>query len=126
MPRDPEAKKEYNRKWRKENPEALKEYYQTNKERFRKHNQKNRNRASEYIQEAKKGKSCCKCGYDKHHAALEFHHIDPSTKVLEVAAMVRTYGLEKIKEEIDKCILICSNCHRILHHEERQAKKKST
>ena len=73
-----------------------------------------------------KGGTCEKCGYDKHHAALEFHHIDPSTKVLEVAAMVRTYGLEKIQEEIDKCILICSNCHRILHHEERQAKKKST
>jgi hypothetical protein len=121
MPRkDPEAKKEYNRQWRKANPNALKQYYKTNKERFKAHNKKNRDKASAYIQEAKKGKSCSICGWDKHHCALDFHHTDPSTKSKEVAAMAQTGSIKKIQEEMDKCILVCANCHRILHHERRQ------
>lgn len=122
MPRkDPEAHKEYNRQWRKANPNALKEYYQTNKERFREHNKKNRAKASQYIQEIKQGKSCSRCGWKEHPCALDFHHTDPTTKYKEIACMVRTHSIKRIQEEIDKCILVCANCHRILHHEQRNA-----
>ncbi len=120
MPRkDPEAKKEYNRKWREANPEALKKYYQTNKERFREHNKNNRKKSREYIQEAKKGKCCSRCGWSEHPCALDFHHTDPSTKHKDIAVMAQTYSIKQIQEEIDKCILVCANCHRILHHEQR-------
>jgi hypothetical protein len=71
---------------------------------------------------AHKGGKCQKCGYDKCIAALDFHHINPEEKICGVKdLMIRRWDL--IKEEIDKCVLLCSNCHRELHWSERQRKK---
>lgn len=60
------------------------------------------------------GGKCVRCGYDQHIAALEFHHPDPSIKELTVGKLLNTQW-ERIKEELDKCELLCSNCHRIEH-----------
>ena len=61
--------------------------------------------------------------YEKRNiAALEFHHINPEDKIYDVKVLM-TRRWELIKEEIDKCILLCSNCHRELHWNERQRKK---
>ena len=61
-----------------------------------------------------KGGKCVSCGYNKCQGALEFHHIDPNEKDFTIAH-VRHTSFEKIKEELDKCILLCSNCHREIH-----------
>ena len=62
-----------------------------------------------------KGGECIKCGYKKCIAALEFHHIDPTTKDKDY--FNSRGGLTKeLKSELDKCILLCSNCHREEHH----------
>jgi len=66
-----------------------------------------------------KGGSCQKCGYNKCNAALEFHHLDPSEKDFSISASGNTRGWELIKKELDKCILVCANCHREIHDEER-------
>jgi transcriptional regulator of aromatic amino acid metabolism len=47
--------------------------------------------------------------------ALDFHHVDPSGKDLNVSAIKNT-AFEKIIPELDKCILVCSNCHREIHY----------
>ena len=60
-----------------------------------------------------KGGGCQMCGYSKCLDALEFHHSDPTQKDLGVAELRKR--LSKIKSEVDKCILVCSNCHRELH-----------
>lgn len=61
----------------------------------------------------------CKCGED-HIACLEFHHTDPSVKDLTLAQAVHNgWGRDRILEEMQKCEVMCSNCHRKLHHEER-------
>ena len=65
-----------------------------------------------------KGGSCYKCGYNKCPAALDFHHLDPTTKGAKLIQAIRSW--EEMKTEIDKCILICSNCHRELHWIEDQ------
>lgn len=54
-----------------------------------------------------------RCGYDKCISALEFHHIDPTTKDTIVSSDSIT--LEKAIKESKKCILICSNCHKEFH-----------
>ena len=64
-----------------------------------------------------KGGKCERCGYDKCIDALEFHHLDPTTK--EVQNLGTTAAIEKQKAEADKCILVCANCHREIHHEQR-------
>jgi hypothetical protein len=60
-----------------------------------------------------KGGKCCVCGYDRHPAALQFHHTDPTKKELTIASS--KYSFEKLKEELDKCDLVCANCHSIIH-----------
>lgn len=65
-----------------------------------------------------KGGCCLICGYKKCVAALEFHHQDASKKDFTIA----TEGLKKfddrIKKELDKCILACANCHREIHNKD--------
>lgn len=61
-----------------------------------------------------KGGKCEKCGYNSCNEALEFHHIEPLEKDLTFKSL-RYWGLEKAKKELDKCMLLCSNCHREKH-----------
>jgi len=59
---------------------------------------------------------CVRCGYDKSIVAIEFHHTDPENKIKIVSALVREVSpwgdnLHKVYDEVDKCEIICSNCH---------------
>ena len=65
---------------------------------------------------AYKGGKCVLCGYDKCVAALDFHHKDDN-KEFGISLIGVTRSWEKIKKEIDKCILVCANCHRELHYQ---------
>ena len=63
------------------------------------------------------GGCCNQCKYNKNMSALEFHHLDPSKKdfQLDVRKIANT-NLESLKKELDKCILLCANCHREKHN----------
>lgn len=58
---------------------------------------------------------CSICGYSKCYAALEFHHLDPNEKEYVISNM-RNHNISNLKKEIDKCILLCANCHREVHN----------
>jgi transposase len=62
-----------------------------------------------------KGGKCSICGYSKCIQALEFHHKDLSKKDLNFKSS-KSWGWGRLKKEIDKCILVCANCHREIHH----------
>ena len=62
-----------------------------------------------------KGNKCCICGYDKCNGALEFHHIDPEQKDFGIGDKGHTRSWQKTKDELDKCIMVCANCHREIH-----------
>jgi len=69
-----------------------------------------------------KGAHCIKCGYS-HTAALQFHHRDPNQKDFElsvICTLATKNKWEKIKEELDKCDVLCANCHAVLHWEQNQ------
>ena len=57
------------------------------------------------------GGSCILCGYSRCMAALEFHHVNPASKLYEIGKRP-SLSLEKQKPELDKCVLLCANCHR--------------
>lgn len=61
-----------------------------------------------------KGGKCCVCGYDKCHEALEFHHLNPDEKDFTISHK-NHWSMNKTKLELDKCALVCSNCHREIH-----------
>lgn len=62
-----------------------------------------------------KGNKCCICGYNKCQSALEFHHLNSEEKEFGIAAKGYTRSWEETKKELDKCILVCANCHREIH-----------
>lgn len=70
-----------------------------------------------------KGGRCKHCGYHRCHAALEFHHLDPNEKDFGIAANGATRSFDKLKKELDKCIMLCSNCHREEHEKLRETLK---
>ncbi|MEK6850522.1 MAG: hypothetical protein AABX85_03025 [Nanoarchaeota archaeon] len=70
------------------------------------------------------GGKCIRCGYNKCPEVLEFHHKNPSEKKFGIGQNGLTRSWEKVKEEIKKCNLLCANCHREQHVEERQTKEK--
>jgi len=59
-----------------------------------------------------KGGACQLCDYSKCHGALEFHHLNRSDKKFGIGDKGYTRSWEKVKAELDKCLLVCSNCHR--------------
>lgn len=75
----------------------------------------NRRRKIKQMAVEYKGGKCTKCGYNKYVGALEFHHLDPTQKDFSVSAKGHCTSWEKVKIELDKCILVCSNCHKEIH-----------
>jgi hypothetical protein len=69
--------------------------------------------ARAFVDKIKLDRGCADCGYNKHPAALEFDHLPGFEKTATIAAMVVFGNLEKIQAEIDKCEIVCANCHRI-------------
>lgn len=74
--------------------------------------ERGRFRKQQYI--SYKGNRCQICGYNKYYGALEFHHLDPTQKEFEISSL-RFKSFDKVKSELDKCILVCSNCHKEIH-----------
>lgn len=72
-------------------------------------------RAIEY-----KGGGCQKCGYNKCKAAMVFHHLNPKEKDFTISSN-HCLSWEKIAKELDKCILLCLNCHAEMHEEMKHA-----
>jgi len=67
----------------------------------------------------KLGGCCSICGYNKNIASLEFHHINNEHKTLNLSSTdMKNNNLSILLEEIDKCVLLCSNCHREHHNNE--------
>lgn len=60
------------------------------------------------------GGKCCKCGYDKCIHALDIHHLDPLQKDPKFKQL-RNILSDDLKKELEKCILVCANCHREIH-----------
>ena len=63
------------------------------------------------------GGKCMKCGYNKYLEVLEFHHREPTQKEFSISRKGHCRSWERINKEIQKCDLLCANCHRELHAE---------
>lgn len=70
-----------------------------------------------WVSDYKAAHPCVDCGL-RDHRVMDFDHVR-GTKSMEISDMIRRgFSLDKIKEEIEKCDVRCSNCHRIRHYEE--------
>lgn len=71
-----------------------------------------------------KGGKCEICGYDKCLNALDFHHINKEEKNFALNSSNYNKSIELLKKEVDKCILVCANCHREIHYQENEQRRK--
>ena len=94
-----------------------KKSYENNKKYYIEKNQRLRKRNLEWYKNYKNNLKCEKCG-ESHIACLDFHHKNEIEKTIEVSLMPRgCFSIERIKEEIEKCVILCANCHRKYHYE---------
>ena len=86
---------------------------------YRKTKQSLINRHYEWLAGLKASRGCRRCGI-KDPRVLDFHHKDKQDKLFGISALRREIGFQKLVDEIEKCEVVCSNCHRILHDEEKR------
>lgn len=102
------------REWREKNKEKLlrykRDYYYRNKQSHYDRNEITEKKIKEYILEVKS--PCIICG-EAEKACIDFHHL--RDKEMNVSQMIKYGSLKKVKEEIEKCVCLCANCHRKLH-----------
>jgi len=96
-----------------------KEYQQKHHQRTKKKKRKQQNQLKDKRQHfvleemQRRGGKCAKCGFSDIRA-LDWHHLDPNEKVNSISEMIRDrVSMDKLQAELDKCELICANCHRI-------------
>lgn len=64
-----------------------------------------------------RGLRCESCGYDRNHAALAFHHVDPQDKRFELELRsLSNRRMSSLRLEAAKCVVLCANCHAEVHH----------
>jgi hypothetical protein len=102
---------------------CLKEYmnshYKSNKDSYKDYVKKRKKELKNWYNEYKSNLKCEKCG-ENHPAVLDFHHINSNEKDFSIGtAMGVGNSIETILKEISKCMILCSNCHRKLHYEEK-------
>jgi hypothetical protein len=91
------------------------QHYKQNKSYYLAKNKRQKAKLCSWFKNYKVTLKCNQCD-ESHISCLSFHHIDPSKKEINVAtAVARTWSKEKIISEIEKCIILCENCHRKLH-----------
>ena len=81
--------------------------------------QRNIQKFLDYLTERREGIKCEKCGFDKGFWGLAFHHRDPSVKEFSIDKN-RGKNKEELYKELDKCDVLCHNCHAEAHYNMRQ------
>ena len=117
--KDPEKKRQKQR-------EYSKQHYQKNRDYILKRAGTQRRKGRDLWEKFKMTLQCAVCGFS-HPAALDFHH-PPNTKTHNVHTLIAAGRYAEAYRETEKCIVLCSNCHRIHHWKEakdrRRARKK--
>src|ERR1017187_10213051 len=88
--------------------------HDANKDRIKINNNSRRGRWRLLMRELKMGRKCQSCGED-HPACLHFHHRNPSEKEFGISRGITLWSKKKILAEIEKCDVLCANCHAKLH-----------
>ena len=99
-----------------------KKYYEKNKDKVKATTKKIDSVFKQQWKEFKATLSCLECGAD-HPAVLDFHHIDPEMKNASVHRLIQSRSYKKALEEVQQCVVLCSNCHRVYHYNERKREK---
>lgn len=102
----------YHRDWQRNKAKEDPEWYEARK---KKRTETRREKKTEWVK--KFGSVCNRCKQSFPDYIFEFHHTDPETKETTPSQLFM-FSDTKIAEELSKCIMVCSNCHKTIHHED--------
>jgi len=103
-------------KFKKQKAKNSKNYRKNNKENINKRKKTHQKKKREWVDSIKKEKECSKCNEDRWFC-LAFHHLNPGDKKFTIAECVsRSFSNKAILEEMNKCVVLCNNCHQHLHY----------
>ena len=107
------------KEWKQRNQEKLREYrrrwYAANRQSAALAVKQRKREIKSWLNQYKATLKCSRCP-ESHPACLEFHHREPSEKDINLAwAVSWGWSVERILREIDKCVVLCANCHRKQH-----------
>ena len=100
--KDKKKKAQYDSKYRKENWTKILEGQK-----------KRRNEWATYMKQVKENTPCMDCDVQYPSYVMDFDHRDPSEKLLKVSSVTMFTSFEKLKQEMEKCDIVCANCHRV-------------
>lgn len=90
---------------------AQKAWYDKNKRITHERSKQSREKRKEVIRKIKESSPCVDCNILYPYYIMHFDHLDPSNKINKVSAVLQNAGLEDAIKEIEKCELVCANCH---------------
>ncbi len=126
--KDPEKVNARARKYRALHPERCKASYDAwrirNRDKLNADRKEWDRRRSQMLADYKMAKGCALCGYKGHPHALEFDHLPEFVKRANVSTM-KSYSLDVLWQEIEKCRIVCANCHAIETENRRQAMREA-
>ena len=114
--KDKEKRREYQK-------EYMRGWYQKNKARHIAYVRKRDKKIKDWLKEYKTTLKCENCE-ENHPACLDFHHIKPKEKKFSVANIKYFPSWSLLKAEIAKCRVLCANCHRKIHYEQRKKERE--
>jgi hypothetical protein len=91
-----------------------KTYYEAHREKFVKAADGTQRRFRQWYEGLKKG-PCVDCGQQFPPQVMHWHHTDPDTKDAHVGRLARTGSKTAVLREVEKCVLLCANCHALRH-----------
>lgn len=105
---------------RKHHNEYTREHYQKNKEGYKARARARKIALAQMVYDIKASTPCADCGETYPHYVMDFDHLDAETKVDNVTSLIRLGGKKRVLDEIAKCEVVCSNCHRERTFKRRQ------
>jgi len=78
----------------------------------------------QWLNDYKRERGCLRCAV-KDPRVLDFHHKNEENKLFTVGGFRRSVGFDRIQQEVEKCVVVCANCHRVLHDEARKISIKN-
>ena len=108
--KDPQVRK-------RKHAEYSSNYYEANKESEKTRIKERKVKNKKIWDEFKATLKCAVCN-ENHPAVLDFHHVNPAEKEYAISTLVSNKSFTKARKEVEKCIVLCANCHRKHHYGE--------
>ena len=102
---------------KEKNKLCKKKYYQDNRQKSLERSKQSRDRRKAYVNKIKESKPCSDCNKYYPYYVMQFDHIpERGAKIGSINNLIRTAGMQKLLGEIEKCEVVCGNCHSIRTH----------